>query len=226
MLFDSKEETGARAHCSFPVLSSPAHSEFVRVSLEKRLTGKVERLFHHQGLFECLVYVLAQCWRDPIYLPFFFFQRNVFKSSFPHVSGDESMKLPPLFRVQISLWGLSLSWSCYCHYNIFIWLLLHEGKRRLVLLAKCLLRVTLNTGGHLTIAAWGGWLYVHFGSRRIEALRCCEGSGMPWGGLWREFCLIFACIQVSGVILRLFKTGRQDSFAPRPTLSSSKPVIF
>lgn len=131
----------------------------------------------------------------------FFFQRNVFKSSFTQVSGDESMKLPPLFRVQISLWGLSLSWSYYCHCNTFIRLLLHEGKRRLVLLAKCSLRVTLNTGGHLTIAAWGGWLYAHFGSRRIEALRWCEGSGMPWGGLWRESFLIFACIQVSGVIL-------------------------
>lgn len=137
----------------------------------------------------------------PSTYPFFFFQRNVFKSSFPHVSGDESMKLPPLFRVQISLWGLSLLWSYYCHYNIFIWLLLHEGKRRLVLLAKCSSRVTLNTGGHLTIAAWGGWLYAHFGSRRIEAQRWCEGSGMPWGGLWRESFLIFACIQVSGVIL-------------------------
>lgn len=135
----------------------------------------------------------------PSTYPFFFFREMFLKAAF-HTSLGMSL-WSPLFRVQISLWGLSLSWSYYCHYNIFIWLLLHEGKRRLVLLAKCLLRVTLNTGGHLTIAAWGGRLYVHFGSRRIEALRCCEGSGMPWGGLWRESFLIFACIQVSGVIL-------------------------
>lgn len=75
MLFDSKEEIGVCAHCSFPVHSSPSHSEFMRVSLEKRLTGKVERLLYHQGLLECLVYVLAQCWRDPIYLPFFFSEK-------------------------------------------------------------------------------------------------------------------------------------------------------
>lgn len=46
-------------------LSHP-HQEFVRAALEKRLTGKVEMLVHHQALLKCLVYVLTQCWGGQI----------------------------------------------------------------------------------------------------------------------------------------------------------------
>lgn len=72
----------APSQCSLP----HPHSEFMRVSLEKRLLGKVEMLVHHQVLLKYFVYVLTQCWGGSNSLSFCF-REMIFKSAFLHLWG-------------------------------------------------------------------------------------------------------------------------------------------